>query len=91
MDTQNNLIELNSFLVEQFVIEFVFNKDVLGFSLILIFFFLLSSGALSNLTLFPKGDLDHFSNGFYNLSLNLFSSTLELKTEKEVQQFQEFF
>jgi hypothetical protein len=51
----------------------------------------LSSGALSNLTLFPKGDLDHFSNSFYNLSLNLFSNTLDLKTEKEVQQFQEFF
>ena len=53
--------------------------------------FLLSSGSLSNLTLFPKGDLDHFSNSFYTFSLDLFSSTLELRTEKEVQNFQEFF
>jgi len=91
LEAQGDNISLDSFLIEQFLLEFVLNKDFWGFSLILLFFFLLSSGALSNLTLFPKGDLDHFSNSFYNLSLNLFSNTLDLKTEKEVQQFQEFF
>ena len=94
-----NLLEFSDYLVynqtnlilQQSFLEFTFNKDIWGFFLILLFFFLLSSGTLSNLTLFPKGDLDYFSNGFYNFSLNLFSSTLDLKSNKDVQQFQEFF
>lgn len=88
---EGNSLILSSAVTESFFLDFFFNKDLWGFFLILLFFFLLSSGSLSNLTLFPKGDLDHFSNSFYTFSLDLFSSTLELRTEKEVQNFQEFF
>ncbi len=87
----NGALSLDSTTLETYLFEFVFNKETMSFSLIFSFFFLLSSGALSNLTLFPKGDLDYFSNGFYNFTLDLFANGLSLKTEKEVQNFQEFF
>jgi F-type H+-transporting ATPase subunit a len=78
-------------LTEHFFIEFVFNKDIWSFFLILFIFGLLSSGSLSNLTLFPKGDLDYFINGLYNFTLDLFSNSLDLRNDKDVQNFQELF
>ena len=78
-------------LHEHFFIEFVFNKDIWSFFLILFIFGLLSSGSLSNLTLFPKGDLDYFVNGLYNFTLDLFSNSLDLRNDKDVQNFQELF
>lgn len=82
---------LSQNLQEHFFIEFVFNKDIWSFFLILFIFGLLSSGSLSNLTLFPKGDLDYFINGLYNFTLDLFSSSLDLRNDKDVQNFQELF
>jgi len=82
---------LSQNLQEHFFVEFVFNKDIWSFFLILFIFGLLSSGSLSNLTLFPKGDLDYFVNGFYNFTLDLFSSSLDLRNDKDVQNFQELF
>ncbi len=91
LEASDNSLTMNPQLIETFFLEFFLNKDTWGFFLILLFFFLLSSGSLSNLTLFPKGDLDYFSNAFYNFSLDLFSNSLGLRSEKEVQNFQELF
>ena len=50
-------INQNLISLESYVFEFIFNKDIWGFFLIILFFYLLSSGSLTNLTLFPKGYL----------------------------------
>jgi len=91
LEVNGESLSIQPQLIETFFLEFFFNKDIWGFFLILLFFFLLSSGSLSNLTLFPKGDLDYFSNAFYNFSLDLFANSLGLRSEKEVQNFQELF
>lgn len=71
--------------------EISFIKDIWGFITIFAAMRLLTSFSLSNITLIPNGVLDKLSDNIYKFSLNLFSGTLDLVKEKEVQHFQEFF
>lgn len=87
---ENNIV-IEEKLIKFFNLEVSFIKDIWGFLTIFIVARLLTSQSFAQLTLIPNGDLDRLSDSMYKFSLDLFTSTLDIRKEKEVQAFQEFF
>jgi len=78
-------------LIEIQSLMFSFPKDVLAFVMILIGVYLYGSKSFTNLFLFTKGGMDALGEFLYRFNLDLFASSLDLKKDKEIQQYQEFF